>query len=325
MSSQLQPIQWSDEEYLSFGMIAQVNRHTYHESPLFETSALITLLDDYPRKWLQAFTMGLDPCVNQDWKCVDISPQSTGAELWQAVQNGRIWLNITHVEEYSKDFADLVTGMYEHFGERCPHLQHPKSSYSTLLISSPGAQVYYHLDAEPNMLWHLRGEKRIWVYPDMDVRFAPQNYLEDIYAGEIDENLPYDPSFDDSAESYRLSPGDVASWPHNGPHRIVNTDMNVSLATSYYTPTIYQRQYVQLANRFLLRRMGISNRSMEEQGAVPSLKRFSYRAINKIRPFKRRDRSASYVTNLQIDPNAPLGLRELDSPRVASYSKHSTQ
>lgn len=320
MSANNHSISWNTQEYDSFGLVAQVNKHRYHELPLFDDASLIRLLDDYPRRWLQAFTMGDDPADSSDWKCVDIDESSTGEELWQAVTHGRLWFNITHIEKYSKDYEALIDGMYDHIGEHCPHLQHPKANYSTLLISSPKAQVYYHLDAEPNMLWHLRGEKKIWVYPAMDTRFVAQNYLEDIYSGEIDENIPFDPAFDAEASEYLLSPGDVASWPHNGPHRIVNQNLNVSLATSYYTPTVYKREYTQLANRFLLRQMGIKNRSMEEDGLIPSFKRFSYRAINKIKPFKRVDRSAGYITDLQVDPNSPLGLRKLPESQYASFS-----
>ncbi|MFK8082264.1 MAG: hypothetical protein AB8B97_18405 [Granulosicoccus sp.] len=317
------PITWSHDEYATFGNVPMVSRHLYHRRSLFDKPELLSLLDQYPRKWLQAFTMGEDPCNPTDWGCVDIAEGTSGDELWRAVENGRLWLNITHIEEFSSDYRDLIDGMYAHLAEKCPHLQNPKANYSTLLISSPGAQVYYHLDAEPNMLWHLRGQKRVWIYPAMDTRLVPQDLLEDIYAGEIDENLPFDPGFDDYAESFLLSPGDVASWPHNGPHRIVNQDMNVSLATSYHTPAIYKRQYVQLANRFVLRNLGIKSRSMEEDGPIPAFKRFTYRAVNKLRPFPRRNRSASYVTDLQIDPDSPLGIRKLDKARPASFSQQA--
>ncbi|MEM7377984.1 MAG: hypothetical protein AAF460_10810 [Pseudomonadota bacterium] len=317
------PIAWSESEYAQFGNVPMVSRHRYHERTLFDKPELVELLDNFPRKWLQAFTMGDDPCEPADWGCVDIPADATGELLWRAVEGGRLWLNITHVEEYSRDYADLVGDMYAHLGEKCPHLQNPQPNYSTLLISSPGAQVYYHVDAEPNMLWHLRGQKRVWIYPAMDTSLVPQHLLEDIYAGEIDENLPFDPSFDDRAESFLLSPGDVASWPHNGPHRIVNEDMNVSLATSYYTPAIYKRQYVQLANRFVLRNLGVASRSMAEEGMMPAMKRMTYRVVNKIRPFKRRDRSASYLTDMQVDPDAPLGIRRLPEMRHASFSKHA--
>lgn len=299
-----------------------VSKHTYHQKKLFDKSELIALLDEYPRKWLQAFTMGEDPCTPEHWACVDIADSTNGDSLWRAVETGRLWLNITHIEQVSAEYRSLIEGMYAHLAEHCPHLQNPRANYSTLLISSPTAQVYYHLDAEPNMLWHMRGQKRIWVYPAMDTKFVPQNLLEDIYAGEIDENLPYQPSFDQSAEEYLLSPGDVASWPHNGPHRIVNQDMNVSLATSYYTPSIYKRQYVQLANRFILRELGIKSRSMAEEGTIPAFKRVSYRLVNKIKPFTRKDRAGSYRTDLQVDADSPLGFRKLDVPRPPSFARH---
>lgn len=321
MSYRNAEISWSEKEYASFGLVEQINAHNYHRLPLFERETLLELLDNFPRKWLQAFTMGTDPVRNEDWQTVDILASTNAAEMWQAVEQGRLWLNLTHIEEVSQDYAELIDGMYEHLDQHCPHLRGPRADYSTLLISSPGAQVYYHMDAEPNMLWHLRGEKNIWVYPAMDTDYVPQHLIEDIYAGEIDENLPYSTSFDEQAFHHLLQPGEVASWPHNGPHRIQNVDMNVSLATSYYTPAIYQRQYVQLANRFLLRNMGIKNRSMNEQGFIPALKRGAYRAVNKVKPFAKHSRSADYITDLQVDASEPLGFRQLAEKKPASFSQ----
>ncbi len=314
------PICWTAEEYQQFGRVPQISQHRYHTLPLFNTDVLVALLDDYPRQHLQAYSMGTDPQRNEDWKQVDIAPETRGADLWRAVENGRIWLNLVHIESNRAEYRELIDSMYVHLGERCPHLRNPRGTHSALLISSPGAQVYYHLDAEPNMLWHMRGEKDVWLYPAMDPELVPQDYLEDIYAGEIGENLPYKPEFDRKALHHRLVPGEAASWPHNGPHRIVNVDMNVSLATSYYTPVVYQRQYVQLANRFILRNLGVRERSMAEQGLTPATKRMAYRIINKVKPFKRRVRSASYITDLQLDPDAPLGLRRLPEPKLASFA-----
>ena len=315
------PIQWSDEQYTTFGLIPQVSPHRYHESSLFDDAELIKTLDAHPRRRLQAFTMGEDPTRRDEWSCVDIPEDMDGATMLQAVKKGRLWLNVTHVDSVNEQYAHLIKGMYEHLGAKCSHLMNPVSAYSTLLISSPGAQVYYHLDAEPNMLWHLRGQKKVWLYPAMDTRFTPQNYLEDIFAGEVDENFPFNLAFDEAADEHLLSPGDVVSWPHNAPHRIQNLDMNVSLATSYYTPAIYKRQYTQLANRFLLRGLGVKNRSVDEDGFIAGAKRMSYRIVNKIRPFPRKDRSATYITNFQIDPSQPLGYKLLDEKIAASFSQ----
>ena len=322
MSSMISnPIDWTEQEYKDFGLKPQVNAHSYHKLPWFGDEALIELLDSYPRENLQAHTMGLDPLNFHDWTQVNITAQTTGKQMLEAVQNGRIWLNLTQIEKHSAQYGDLVAGMYKHIGENCLRLSDSTSTHSALLISSPAALVYYHLDAEPNMIWHMRGQKNIWIYPAMDLNFAPQESIEEIYACEVEEDLPYRPEFDDSATYYLLKPGDAASWPHNAPHRIVNVDMNVSLATSYYTSDTYNRKYVQLANRFLLRNMGIKNRSMREVGLIPSLKRITYRLINKIRPFASRDRTAFYTTDLELDPTMPLGYRKIDNPVLPAFAK----
>ncbi len=315
------PFEWSPQQYQSFGLVPQVTPHRYHDLPLFDPDYLIPLLHSYPRRNLQVYTMGTDPTKHDEWRHVDVPDNITGEALWEAVNRGRLWYNLTHIENNQQQFASLIKGMYEHLGKRCPHLDNPRGTHSALLISSPGAQVYYHLDAEPNMLWHMRGEKDVWIYPSMDTRIVPQDHLENIYSGEVAENLPYDPSFDQYANRYRLKPGDAASWPHNGPHRVVNIDLNVSLATSYYTSAIYKRQYVQLANRFLLRNLGIRHRSMNEEGIVASAKRMTYRTLNKIRPFERHDRSSEYLTDLQVDPNSSTGYSQVGEPRLASFSK----
>lgn len=320
MESSAPSLNWSDEHYENFGKIPQVSPHSYHDMPLFDDAALIELLDSYPRKNLQAHTMGEDPTRYEDWKQLNINEKTTGAEILQAVRKGRIWVNLTHIEQHNSTYAELIDGMYSQLDERCAHLNNPKSTHSALLISSPGAQVYYHLDAEPNMIWHMRGQKHIWMYPAMNLDIAPQDFLEDIYSGEIDEDLPYHPEYDALAEHYLLNPGDAASWPHNAPHRIENVDMNVSLATSYTTPEVYKRQYVQLANRFLLRGLGIKNRSVKETGLVAAIKRMTYRVVNQLRPFKRRA-VANYRTNLELDPAAPMGMRTLPTATLPAYAR----
>lgn len=316
-------INWSAEEYANFGVKPQVTSHTFHELPWFDDETLAALLDSYPRKNLQAHTMGKDPLRYQDWKQVNINSNTTGAEILEAVRKGRMWVNLTHIEQHNSDYAKLIDGMYAHLDQCCDHLTHPRSTHSALIISSPGAQVYYHLDAEPNMLWHMRGQKHIWMYPAMNMDITPQHFLEDIYAGEIDEDLPYRPEYDELAMHQLLNPGDAASWPHNAPHRIQNVDMNVSLATSYHTSDIYKRQYVQLANRFLLRDLGITHRSMKETGILASIKRMTYRVLNHIRPFQRKV-EADYRTDLELDPSAPMGMRKLTEAKLPEFARSDT-
>lgn len=316
-------IKWSEADYAAFGRQTQLFSHEYHQLPLFETSELIALLDDYPRKNLQAFTMGTDATLRDEWQCVDIARESTGEDLWRAVEKGRLWLNIISLQTVSQEYSELVKGMYAHLSDRAPHLGNLTASYTTMLISSPGAQVYYHMDESPNMLWHMRGQKRLWVYPAMDLDLVPQDFLEEIYTGEISEFLPYQSRFDQRAEEFLLAPGKVVSWPHNAPHRIQNLDMNVSLTTSFCAPFQQRRALVQRANRYILRNLGIKHRSMKEEGISATAKQLSYRVINKIKPFEpTKHPHDDYVTDLQIDPNELNGMRRLAQPIEASFSKH---
>jgi len=317
-------INWSDADYAAIGKETKLFDHDYHTLPLFEPEALIELLDGYPRAYLQAFTMGTDKADRSEWQCVDIHPDSTGADIWRAVEKGRLWLNIISIEKQNPDYGKLVKGMYTRLNERCPQLgDNLSADYTTLLISSPGAQVYYHMDESPNMLWHISGQKKLWVYPAMDLRFVPQDFLEEIYTGEIAEFLPYSPDFDQHAQNFLLTPGKVVCWPHNAPHRIENLTMNVSLTTSFRAPLQRRRELVQKANRYILRNLGVENRSMEEEGMSASVKRMSFRVANKIKPFKpTKHPHDDYVTTLQIDPSEPNGLRTLAQPVVASFSKN---
>ena len=317
-------INWSPEQYKNFGVEPQITPHSYHQLPWFTDQALIDLMDRYPRENLQAHTMGVDPERYQDWVQVNINAKTTGKEILEAVGKGRLWINLTHIENFERDYAELIDGMYGHLSAHCTHLDKPTPTHSALLISSPGVQVYYHVDAEPNMIWHLRGQKHIWMYPAMNMDIIAQDFLEDIYAGEIDEDLPYKPEFDKLAVRALLNPGDAASWPHNAPHRIQNVGLNVSLATSYSTIDTHKRQYVQLANRFILRNLGIKNRSIDETGFLSVLKQTTYRAINRIRPFKRRA-VANYLTNLEIDASSPTGMRTLSKSTLPVFARKAEE
>jgi len=57
-----------------------------------------------------------------------------------------------YAREINRIFAELEAGN--------PRFQAQHRS-ANLLISSPGSMVYYHMDIPVNMLWYLRGSKRV--------------------------------------------------------------------------------------------------------------------------------------------------------------------
>lgn len=295
-----------------FGRRPFVARHRLHHADLFGDAELIELLDRYPRGNLQAFTMGTDHRRREDWKYVDASG-ATGADIFKATREGRLWLNLLRVDQVDARYGDLVARLRDELREQCPRLELLDINFATLLVSSPGAIVYYHFDASHQALWHLRGGKRIWLYPACDERFASREIMEAIFAGvyEYDEEIPYSPDLDAHAEVFDLEPGQVATWPQNAPHRVVNHDsVNVSLSTGFVTVAADQRHLLYSANRFFRTRFGLPCTSTRESGVGASAKRFAYRVCRRtglaVAPPARRP----YPRTLVLDAHAALGWRE---------------
>lgn len=287
-----------------FGRRPLVATHNLHHSGLFTDAALIDLLDNIPRNNLYALTMGTDPAKTENR--LALNDGVSGAELLRAVKNGRLWLNITRVDRVDRRYRLLIDQLYAQLAAQLRDFK-PNSSQGTLLISSPHALVYYHADGPASVLWHLRGRKRVWVYPELDDRFMKRELLEDIIAGVRHEYLPYENSFDQAAVVYDLEPGQWVAWPHNAPHRVTNLDsVNVSLATEHFTPQSRARARVYVANRFFRTRLGIDGLSVREDGPGALIKTVLHRlarnaGLDPLRP-------KQHTPSLRVDPDAPGGV-----------------
>jgi hypothetical protein len=214
--------------------------------------------------------------------------------------------------------AELREELFVEIGRVLPDLV-PESARLTLLVSSPGAIVYYHVDAGPNMLLHVRGEKRLWVYPQLNDFFVPRAELEEIFAGVRIENVPFDPTFDDAATAYDIEPGRLVAWPQNAPHRICNGDsLNVSLAAEFVTTRSLRRQHVWLANRLASRTLHARFRSTADRGVGARIKSVGYRVARKAR-IDRTVPAHEYVAECRIDATADNGLAPLEEPVSVVY------
>jgi hypothetical protein len=299
----------------SFGQQPCVGTHALHEHALFTDEALADLLDHFPRQHLYALSMGVD-LARPDQNRLAVNEGISGAELLRAVKSGRLWLNITRVDLADSRYRALIDRLFGELRSGIPGFN-PSASRGTLLLSSPNAMVYYHADAAATILWHIRGRKRIWIYPALDERFMQREFLEDIFAGVRHEYAPYEPRFDEHAVSYELAPGQWATWPHNAPHRVTNLDsVNVSLTTEYVTAETTRRERVYCANRFFRTRLHAANSSSRETGSRAIGKILVHRVANRLGldPLTYRH----HVPVLRIDADAPGGVRPLDSEALAS-------
>jgi hypothetical protein len=289
----------------NFGTQPLVATHNLHENELFSDAALVELLDRFPREHLYALTMGNDS-EHTDGNQLAVHDGVSGADLLRAVRDGRLWLNITRVDRADPRYRALIDELYAQLVRQAPGFA-PLASQGTLLLSSPHVLVYYHADAPTTVLWHIRGRKRVWVYPALDERYMRRDHLEDIFAGVRHEYLPYEPAYDEGAVVYDLMPGQWATWPQNAPHRVTNLDsLNVSMTTEHFTRESRWRARVYTANRFFRTRMGVQSLSTREGGAGAVLKAVAHRLASKagLYPLQLKH----HVPVLRVDPDAPGGV-----------------
>lgn len=302
-----------------FGRAVVLGTHELASSNLFLDATLIDLLDNFPRERIYAFTMGRDPERIDEFQKARHDGVS-GKEMLEAVRSGRLWLNITRVDLADARYRKLITELYAELGSTVPGFE-PLSSRGTLLISSPGAQVYFHADGPSSVLWHLRGHKRVWVYPALDQQYLTRELLEDIFAGVRHEFVPFKASFDAGAALYDLAPGQWICWPQNAPHRVVNGDsLNVSLSTEHSTASSERRYQVYMANRFFRTRLGRRRPSVREEGGMAVMKSLVQRSARRIglNPLTYQ----SHPATVRIDAAAFNGVVALTSPTAGTTDHH---
>jgi hypothetical protein len=284
-----------------------ISLHNLADSPLFHDEAIIELLDRTPRENLFALHMGTDPELQSENRLA-VHDGLSGAALFRAVQRGRMWLNVTRIDLFAHQYSELVALLYDQLRQQIPGFN-PNVTTITLLVSSPCALVYYHADGPASLLWHVRGEKELWVYP-REERFISQPDLEDIFAGAAHEYLPYKREFDSAAAHYTLTPGTLASWAPNSPHRVTNgSSFCVSLSTEHFTPEHRRKARVYKANRLLRRTLGLQRLNTRASGATSLTKQavFSIAA----RAGLGRTTGKRHIPALRVDPEAPDGVRSL--------------
>ncbi|MDJ0710569.1 MAG: hypothetical protein QNJ14_09275 [Woeseiaceae bacterium] len=299
-------VTWTEEHCRQYGFEPFWARHELHKLPLFSDEAIIALLDDYPREKLQIFTMGDDPEDRSKWQPVD-TRDASGDDIMRSVAVGKLWVKLMRTDLVSNEYAELVRDVYDAIESQQPAFN-GLWYRPLLLISSPGALVYYHADPQNMMLWQIRGSKRVWVYPTGRPFLEPA-MMEEIFSGDADEEIPYEPSFDEAAFVHDLHPGEVLSWPLNAPHRVTNLDsVNISMSVTVGTDHADRRSQVYLANLLMRRRLGLRNLSARENGLVPFAKRTSFRIARKLGLAAMMTQRKPYLATLRINPDSPNGV-----------------
>jgi hypothetical protein len=257
---------WTDDKARAFGHQALSFRHTLAERTMFSDEGLISVLDRYPRERLGVFTMGADLTDTSSWRRGAAPADLSGRQLFEAVMAGRLWLNLRDTDKHLPEFAALCAEIVAEKQARTGvKILKPDMG---LLISSPNAQVFYHLDVPLSSLWQIRGHKTFRLYP-REAPFVSDAEIERFVTREAEGQFDFDPNWDEAATVFEMTPGAMVTWPQNAPHRVTNGPMvNVSLSMEFMTPPAVLRANVMYANSLLRRRFGLSPKVQDRLGPV---------------------------------------------------------
>lgn len=312
---------WTQEDFNAVEEGVLVAQHRLAETGLFTDDALAEIIDTHPSEDISISTMGVDPNFF-DWREGERNGVS-GRELLQLVRHGQLWINCRRMLHNNPDYARVFNQLYDEIEAGKPGFQAQQRT-ANLLISSPTAWVPYHVDMPVNMLWHIRGSKRVWVYPHFDERFASAHVLEKVCSGEWSEDIPYNSSFDKYALVFDAQPGQLVTWPQLAPHRVRNLEgLNVSLSTEHKNARARRRINVHTANHLARTWLGKVCKSTEVNGITAHGKQALARAFRLAGKLVGKQKEQFvYPKTFVVDPQSPDGYRLKEGVEAAVVAPH---
>lgn len=254
---------WTDETTRRWAGEPLCLSHRLDAHPLFSLDALAELIDTYPRKHYSLVQVGT-PGQRRLWREGEIG-DVTGQRVIESIAKGRMWLNLRNTSAIDARYGALLDRLFDEIASHVPGFR-AFSKTMGILISSPKAEVYYHMDLPGQSLWQIHGKKRVYVYP-AEPPFRRDEDLERIALTQVEVDVPYESWYDQHAKVFEIGGGQMLHWPLNAPHRVENLDcLNVSMTTEYWTEPIRRTQMINLANAILRHKIGVAPRSRSISG-----------------------------------------------------------
>ena len=246
---------WSDAKTASFQKEIMSFGHNLGETGLFTDEALIDLMERHPADKMDVCTMSSSdhPVYPNSFRTGDFR-NVPGKTLLDAAKAGCLWINLREAMNVHPEYKRTLDAMYGELAEKTGNQAfNPRGG---ILISSPIARVPYHFDKTETLLWHVRGKKRVLIYP-LTQKFISDAAYEDVITNTLKDDLPFDASFDADAQIVDLAEGTAVTWPLNSPHRVDNQTFCVSVTTEYSTRQSGMKNAAMLTNALLRQRFGM--------------------------------------------------------------------
>ena len=292
---------WSADHTAKFEKDIVTFKHGLNETGLFTDDALIKLIEKHPSEMMDVCTMGDPdhPVYPNRFRTGDFR-DVPGSVIIDAAKAGRVWINLRKGMNLHAEYKAVLDRMYGDIGAAIG--RKPYDANGGILISSPIAKVPYHFDKTHIILWHVRGKKKIYIYPQEE-KFIPDRAYEAKMLKYLDDDLPYTAEFEEHAKSFDLEEGQAITWPLNGPHRVDNGEFCVSVTTEYSTQQSRIKNACMVANAALRHKFGSANGYRTMSPAQRQLKSIFGFGIKKAGLLPSED-LADMVT-FKLDPNLP--------------------
>ena len=212
---------------------ARKHPHALNVQGFATDAALAQVLETYPAELIDINLYDYD-AEGQASLRTGARGRLPGDQLLEAIQGGRLWVNLRGVETGFPGLWAAAMVEFERIQATYPGMKAVRNA-GQLILSSPAAKVPYHFDAAGVVLFHLRGRKRLFVYPG-DETHLPEIAMEQVVARQTTEEIPYTLAFEADARVIDLEPGEALTWPLYAPHRVENLDrFCVSLSMDFQT------------------------------------------------------------------------------------------
>ena len=292
---------WSEDHSAKFQKEIMTFKHDLNSTGLFTDEALIKLLEKHPSNELDVCTMGAehDTLYPNKFRTGDFR-EADGKTLLDAAKAGRVWINVRRGMNIHPEYKEVLDQMYGGIAEQTGNKTF--NANGGILISSPIARVPYHFDKTETILWHVRGKKRIYIYPQTE-EFISDAAYERTMLSELDDDLPYDTKFEEAAQVFDLAENQAVTWPLNSPHRVDNQAFCVSVTTEYSTRESGLKNAAMIANATLRHRFGVDASYRDASPLNRQLKAVFGRVVSKAGIAAKRE-IVDMVT-FKVDPKAP--------------------
>jgi hypothetical protein len=241
-------------------------RHRLSEEPRFELERIRALARRLPGKI--SFSGDLD--VRNGFR----QPGGRGKSFEEALdglEKGQSWIILKKIHrdaEYASLLRDCLSEVEALTHRRLEPLI--ESRTMSLILSSPGQVTPYHIDADCNFLFQIRGCKTFYVFNGRDRDILPEKEEEDFWAGELNA-AQYREENQAKAWSFAMKPGNGVHVPVIFPHWVKNDD-NLSVSLSINFRFLGRLRGDVYRTNHLMRKLGLRPRPVGESRLADSLK-----------------------------------------------------